>query len=366
MTRPMSVWNMAATVLAATAATVAVAQAPDAQGALAVPAPATHQEVMVPTSDPAVTLAGTLSIPTASDRRVVVVFLTGSGDHTRDQVISGTPMFAQMADVLLAAGYGTLRLDDRGTGESTGPTTRESTTGDRIADMRAVISYLAAGDAAADGLILLGHSEGAMMAAAVAAGQPEVNALVLLGAPARSGAAVWIDQQVASAAQHLGRDAAELTEIRGHFERVVALAVAGAGEAELEEAAIALFQATELDLQEARASGMLAGFVAHVGMPWFRYFLAHDPVDDYRRVTVPVLAVYGSIDRLTSVALNADPLRRALEAAGNTDVTLEVLTDQDHFFLRADHLPPGEHRFREMHVAPELLDTIVGWLRPRF
>jgi uncharacterized protein len=356
---------MAALVLATTAA---AAQSPtvetDAAGAAAT---ASHREVVVPTPDDAVTLAGTLSIPTHGRRGAVVVFLAGSGGHTRDQVISGTPMFAEIGAALLAAGYTTLRLDDRGKGASTGPTTGESTTADRVTDARAVVSWLAGEPAVTgDAVVLLGHSEGAMVAASVAASEPAVDAVMLVGAPARSGAAVWIDQQLAGVAAHLGRDASELTAIRDILGEVVARSVGGAGEDAIEEAAVALFEATGLDLAEARESGLIAGFVTRVASPWFRHFLGHDPTDDYRRLRVPVLAVYGTLDRLTAPALNAGALGAAVQEAGHVDFTLELLADQDHFFLRADHLEPGQHRFGQMHVAPELLALLVEWLDARY
>ncbi len=325
----------------------------------------THKEIRIATPDPAVTLAGTLSEPEAGRGRALVVFFTGSGGHGRDQVISGTPMFAHMADALLHAGFSTLRLDDRGTGESTGPTPAASTTGDRVTDMRAAVRWATTqGDGAP--IVLLGHSEGAMVAAAVAAREPDVAGLILLSAPARSGEAVWIDQQMAGIAEHLGRPAGELTAIRRILDDVVARSVSGAGGESIEPLAVALFEALEMDMDEVREEGLVENFVERLTSPWFRYFLAHDPTDDYRRLRVPTLAVYGSIDRLTSVALNAPPLEAAFEAADNEDDTLEVLPDQDHFFLRADHLPPGEHRFEEMHVAPELLSLLVDWLEARF
>lgn len=322
----------------------------------------THTEVSIPTTDADVMLAGTLSVPEGDGAGALVVFLTGSGDHTRDQVISGTPMFAHIADGLVDAGFATLRLDDRGTGRSTGPTTTASTTAHRVDDMRAVVSWIGErSDLAGRRLILLGHSEGAMVAAAVAARESAVHGLVLLGAPARSGAVVWIDQQLAAVAQHLQQPVDELGEVREALEAVVAASVGGEDESAIEAAGVRLFERTGMDINEARENGLLAGFTARVASPWFRHFLGHDPTDDYGRLTVPTLVLFGEIDSLTSPALNAGPLHAALRRSG-ADVTLRVLPDQDHFFLRSPDLPPGTHRFGQMHLAPEVVSAILEWL----
>lgn len=326
------------------------------------PAEHDHREVRISTPDSAVTLAGTLSLPAGRPDAPVAVFLTGSGDHPRDQVISGTPMFRVMADHLLAAGFGALRLDDRGTAESTGPTTTASTTADRVADMRAAVAYLA-GTERLEPIILIGHSEGAAVAAAVAAAEPRVAGLILLGAPARPGAVVWLDQQMAGIATHLGRDVSELGEVQALLSRIIDASVAGESAAEIEAHTLPFFTAIGLDLETARDDGTVEHFVGRLSSPWFRYFLGHDPTGDYARITVPVLALYGAIDRLTSPALNLDALARAM--AGNERVTLRVLPEQDHFFLRAEGLAPGEHKFGQMHVAPELLAELVAWLQAR-
>ena len=95
-----------------------------------------NEDVTVPTGDPAVTLAGTLSLPPGDGPHPGVHFLTGSGGHTRDQVISGTPMLRVLGDYLASRGLAVLRLDDRGAGDSTGPHVRQSTMTDRATGRR--------------------------------------------------------------------------------------------------------------------------------------------------------------------------------------------------------------------------------------
>ncbi|HYR28575.1 MAG TPA: hypothetical protein VEU30_08920, partial [Thermoanaerobaculia bacterium] len=66
-------------------------------------------------------LAGTLTLPKGNGPHRAAILITGNGGHTRDQVISGSPMFRMLAEHLAANAIATLRLDDRGVGASTGP-----------------------------------------------------------------------------------------------------------------------------------------------------------------------------------------------------------------------------------------------------
>ncbi|HJR65928.1 MAG TPA: hypothetical protein VJ802_05830, partial [Gemmatimonadaceae bacterium] len=69
-------------------------------------------------------LAGTLTIPQgAAGRLPVVITISGSGPQDRDEsipIVPGFRPFRQIADTLGRRGIAVLRLDDRGTGESTG------------------------------------------------------------------------------------------------------------------------------------------------------------------------------------------------------------------------------------------------------
>jgi hypothetical protein len=88
-------------------------------------APYTAENVVVKT--PAGhTLAGTLTLPKGANREKpvgAIVTVTGSGAQDRDEAIGlvGFQPFRQIADALARRGIATLRMDDRGTGESGGP-----------------------------------------------------------------------------------------------------------------------------------------------------------------------------------------------------------------------------------------------------
>lgn len=323
-----------------------------------------EHDVRIKTPDPEVILAGTLLVPEAAVGNTVVLMITGSGDHPRDAVISGTPMFRLIAEDLAAAGFASLRLDDRGTHESTGPTTRESTTADRVVDMQAALDWLRDNPVAGfERIGLMGHSEGAGIALRLASVEPAPDFAILVGAPVRPGAEVWVEQQLAGFQQHAGlSDEAVLDKVRTALTEAARLSVEGALAEEMKPNTIELFALGGIDVSSQEGQPMLEGFVGRMTDNWMRHFLADDPGAVLADVEIPVLAIYGSHDRLTSPQQNAAALLDGLMQAGNRDVTLRILPEQDHFFLRLPGEPVGVHRFGEMVLSPELLDTMRNWL----
>jgi len=96
--------------------------------------------------------------------------------------------------------------------------------------------------------------------------------------------------------------------------------------------------------------------------PWFRDFLTHDPRPTLAKVTVPVLALAGSLDLQVPAEENISALRATLEAAGHRDHTLLVLPGLNHLFQEATTGLPSEYATIEQTFAPEALATISDWV----
>jgi predicted acyl esterase len=109
-------------------------------------APYTAHDVTIPTSMGHV-LAGTLTLPngaSVASKVAAVVTMTGSGPQDRDETLNSPPgfrPFRQFADSLGRRGIAVLRMDDRGTGGSTG-NHRTATSADFAEDIRAGLAYL--------------------------------------------------------------------------------------------------------------------------------------------------------------------------------------------------------------------------------
>ena len=99
---------------------------------------------------------------------------------------------------------------------------------------------------------------------------------------------------------------------------------------------------------------------------WMRFFILHDPVEDWRRVTSPVLALFGGLDLQVPAAENRAPMEAALAEAGNEDVIVIVFDDANHLFQRAMTGSPEEYPLLDMTFLPGFLEAISDWIVERF
>lgn len=313
----------------------------------------TREPVRIPSGD--AVLAGELVLP-EGPVRAAVVLVQGAGPHGRDQTISGAPMFRELADGLAARGIASVRIDNAGVGESTGR--RVEHFRQREPHIRAVLDMLAARpELSGAPLGLVAHSEGTMVAADVWAERDEaLDFLVLLGAPGRQGRVVWVDQQ-SNPERFPEHDPGDHARIRAAFDRVAEASIAG-DRAAVEAATDALFRT--IGLADEEIAEFTPDFVARMASPEMQVFLGHDPAPAFGRVSDPVLAVWGGVDPLTAPALNVPVFLDHRHS--DSRLTVVVLPDEEHFFLRGDGLAPGKHAFDKMSLSPRLVETIDDWL----
>ena len=275
-------------------------------------------------------LAGTLTLPSNSSGPFpVALTLTGSGAHFRDgNRTAADPYrpFREIAAALATHGVATLRLDDRGVGGSTGDA--QATTGDDVADdARRAIAWLRADpriDPAA--VAVIGHSFGGAVAPLVAAEDPRVAALVLMGAPARNFRETMRYQH-----RYIIEHDARIPRDR----RAAALATA--------------MQAQERN-------------VAASAEAWRRWLQERDPLPTARRVRAPTLILHGLTDRAVSPE-DARILHDAMRTAGNERVMLRLFDDVNHHFQRDSvGARAGYYQLPTQDLAPEFLAEISQWL----
>jgi len=139
--------------------------------------------------DGVVPLAGTLALPDAPGPVPAVAIASGSGPLDRDSNHRRArfDVARQLAHALARGGIASLRFDKRGVAGSPGDW-RRAGLHDNAADLAAAVGTLA-GRPEVDPVRLLvaGHSEGAILAATVAARDPRVTGAVLLSMSATPG-----------------------------------------------------------------------------------------------------------------------------------------------------------------------------------
>jgi pimeloyl-ACP methyl ester carboxylesterase len=322
-----------------------------------------------------ITLAGTLTLPDAPGPHPAVILISGSGQQDRDEAIPFVPdyrPFQVIADHLARQGVAVLRYDDRGVGGSTGDPSL-STSADFALDAEAAIAYLQERpeiDPAQIGLF--GHSEGALIAAMIAARNPDVAFVISMAGPAVSGYDLLLLQServLAGLEMNAEEQAAALVEQQQVMDLVVA---------EDWEALEALLwetgrkQIEALPEAQRAALGDIDTFLAQqiaLSMQnmqgWMRYFLVYNPADDWAQVDVPVLALFGGLDVQVDTAQNRPALEAALAEAGNDDVTVESFANANHLFQQAITGSPNEYATLPPDFVPGFLTTISDWLLAR-
>lgn len=295
-------------------------------------APYTAENVTVPTPM-GHTLAGTLTLPVGASRAnpvAAIVTITGSGAQERDEsleMLPGYRPFRQFADTLGRRGIAVLRMDDRGTGSSTG-NHATATSADFAQDIRAGLAYLRTRpeiDAARLGL--LGHSEGGLIGPLVALKEPQLRAMILMAGPSWGGRRI-LEFQLGN----LGRADTTLTGAR-------------------------------LDSALKRIPSRIDSLKA--SNPWMGYFIDHDVLAIARQVKVPVLILNGGTDQQVTPE-QAEELAAAIRSSGNRDVTVRVFPDLNHLFIY-DQVgsPLGYGRLTRSAVEPVVVGTVVEWLVQR-
>jgi pimeloyl-ACP methyl ester carboxylesterase len=320
-----------------------------------------------------VTLSGTLTLPTEPHKAPfrAIVLISGSGAQNRDSEVFGFKLFAVLADHLTRHGVAVLRYDDRGVGGSTGRLAT-STLRDLAGDVVAAVTLLAKrADIDARRLGVLGHSQGAHVAALAAAASPDISFLVLAAPPARPGSDILRRQQTDSALA-LGATAEQAALVQAAFAKVLEAIRTNASQPVL-EAALRQHISAQLEARSPGASALLGDkqalveqflprALAQLRAPAMRELIDFDPVPAFRELNRPILAIFGGKD----VQVPPDEHRPAFEAAfsdpGRLRPTVLTYPDANHLFQAATTGRPDEYASLPREFVPGLLDAVTRWV----
>jgi uncharacterized protein len=318
------------------------------------PYPYREEEVTYDNKAQNVTLAATLTIPQGVGPFPGVLLITGSGPQDRDESLLGHKPFLILSDYLTRHGIVVLRADDRGMGKSTGVFSK-ATTADFATDVEAGVAYLKTrAEVSPQRIGLIGHSEGGVIAPMVAARDKDVAYIVMM-----AGTGVPGDQVLPAQAEAIqianGTKPEEAAKDAAKEREVLALVESQKDQAVLDKE---LREKMKGEVPDAQI-GMQISQITSV---WMRYFLTYDPATALRKVTCPVLAINGSLDKQVLPDQNLPAIRKALEQAGNKHFEIHELPGLNHLFQTAKTGSPAEYAQIEETMSPVALEKISSWI----
>lgn len=312
-----------------------------------------------------VALSGTLARPDGACRGTIAL-VSGSGPQDRDESIAGVRPFAVLRRALTEAGFAVCSWDDRGVGASGGDYLA-SDPEEVIADVTAVLAFVR--DATSSPLILVaGHSQGALVAAEVAARSAEPDGgfaplagVLLLAGAFRPGRQV-LESQHRRICEAEGWSRTEIDESLAFksecFDVLEQLPPAASVEEteRLRAALVAIVERWAVP-QEDR------GYVVDDLMEWeWRYLLRYDPAAALARVPCPALVLAGDLDTQIDAARDVAEARRILEGGRCPHVTATIVPGLNHLFQHVSDGRPGAYASGGTPFHPRSIREITTWL----
>ncbi|HZS54203.1 MAG TPA: alpha/beta fold hydrolase [Bryobacteraceae bacterium] len=311
---------------------------------------------------PGVTLAATLTEPASGGPFPAVLLITGAGPQDRDETISDQKPFRVLADYLTRRGIAVLRADDRGVGESTGRFEGVTTKGFST-DAEAGVRYLQSRtDIDPKQIGLLGHGEGAMIAAMVADDLPNIAFIVMLEATGVPGEQVLLEQtERAEKAADMPRDQIKADRQIGTI--LYDMAKQNKSVKDMRQALIAYdLRIIHEDGDTGVTTAPWATKLQSFEDPWLRFFLAYDPAPRLAKLKCPVLALSGEKDLQVIADQNVPAIKAALAQGGNKNATVEILPGLNYLLQPAKTGLVYEYASSPVAISPAVLQKIGDWI----
>jgi uncharacterized protein len=348
----IEVWT---TIMTAALLSLPATMAPAATGASSASRPYRAVEVAYDNAKGGVHLEGTLALPDGQGPFPAVLLITGTGPQNRDETIGPLKPFAVIAEALARAGVATLRVDDRGTGKSTGNWIQASYEGYGD-DVRCGLACLKSRPEI-DGrrIGLLGHSEGGTIAAMVASQSPDVAFVILLASRC-----IPAEEQVLKTNELMLRRA-------NVPEEQIAKALEG-----VKELCGTLRTTSDPNGLRKKLHAIVSGksqsteeTQREVDMyctPWAKDYMTYDVQPCLRALKVPILGLWGSKDGLVPAEENAAGLRSCVASKNSPDNLIQILPDMNHVFQKCQTDDTAEFFKIQGCMFPEVLTVLTDWI----
>ncbi|NND90107.1 MAG: alpha/beta hydrolase [Granulosicoccus sp.] len=306
-------------------------------------------EKLVSIEHDGVTLEGTLSRPDGDGMAMCVLLIAGSGPLDRNQNSARVQLnlFNSIAAKLCEKGIASVRYDKRGCGKSTGDFDATGHT-ELVGDAARWLSWMQQLSSLKEtSFYLLGHGEGALIAAQLAASNPTIDGQILISPSVENYARV-IQRQAEVALQ-------EISTLRGFKGGLLRFFLRLSGNQ--------IAKQKKLVKRIQQSSGATIKIRKQlINAKWIREMIALDGPAIFAETTVPTLAIGGAKD-LQSLPADVDTLKTLIRAP----LEAHVLPDLTHV-LRADEGVASTQHYTRLSLQPvdDRLHEIIGrWLIDR-
>lgn len=301
-------------------------------------------------------LKGTLSIPEDIKGPVpAILFIAGSGPGDRDGNIRkkkmNLNMYKMLADHLTNIGVITLRYDKRGVGESKGDLDSAGMW-DLVDDAKNALIFLKNHpDVDENRVIVLGHSEGCMLATALNELET-LSGFILLG-----GAGDTLEAAMKYQREFLYEELNQSKGFKGWLIKKLKVTIKAEKNA---EKVFAKMLASDKDVIRVQ-------LVAKMPAKWFREHFNYDSLKAMKKITSPVLAITGSKDIQTA----PEKVYDVPQLVDGKSVA-HVINDMNHV-LREQQTDVPMSKIKKYYQSlgddplhPELINTITTWLKKEY
>lgn len=304
-------------------------------------------------SEPGVSLAGTLYLPVGYSEGPypLAVLIQGHGPYGRGGI-------SELIKRLAADGIAALTYDKRGIGQSTGTYQEdlERLTADAVA---AVAAMRHRSDIVGSRIALVGHSQGGVIAPAAAAADPKIAAVVTLAGSVGDGLlylrkTIYSQMIVGGTPAALAGPAvdAAMALLQARMDRVDAETIA-----RLRADVVDRFAAAGFPRPQAERA------LASIDVPEAWTVNKLRSASDLKSLHIPVLAIFGTKDRLVIAANEAAAARAAL--ASNSRAQVVVLDGLSHWFQEGAVTGTADEaaRLGPALGSPRVVALVGDWLR---
>ncbi len=330
------------------------------------------EEVVYTNKDNSISYGATITIPEGKGPFPAAIIVSGSGAQNRDFDFFEHKFYAVLADALTNNGYIVLRVDDRGTGKTTG-SFAEATTLDFANDAQVGLDYLLTRpEVNKKKLGIIGHSEGGIVAPLIAAERKDIDFIVLLAAPGVPVEALMLKQNHSILLQQ-GMNEQNLEAYLNLYKALMRDVLTTATVKDALQAGVNSMQQWINTTDPAIISSMgynnteaqekiVNNLIKNFATPWGKYFFGFNPIPYLQKLQCKVLALNGDADIQVDADMNLNSIKTTLAKSKAKQVTVKKIPGLNHLFQTCKTCTVQEYGELEETFSPLALKEIIDWL----